>query len=310
MDLKQLSNFCKVAEAGSLTRAASALHLTQAALSRQLALLEAELQVSLFRRTGRGLQLTAAGTRLLEHAHLVLQQVAQIPRSVQGADKAAQGTFALGLPPSLARTIVVPLVEAFQAELPEAALRTVDGLSANLIELVAGGKLDCAVVYSVTPTDKVLLQPLADEAVYLVTGATPPGGRRKLGSSIALADIADLPLISAGAGNAVHVALEHALARIGKAPRVVHEIANLNAILDLVRRGHGSSVIPLSGIRPCLGDPELRLHRIRKPSVQCGLFTALAAPAHDPLSKAALELVRRITAEELRRFDLEVESAL
>ena len=97
MDIKQLHNFCKVAELGSLTAAARTLKLTQAALSRQLALLEAELEVELFRRTGRGLVPTPAGQRLLEQAHLVLQQVALIPRAVRGVGDAVRGHLALGL---------------------------------------------------------------------------------------------------------------------------------------------------------------------------------------------------------------------
>lgn len=163
MDIKQLRNFCKVVELGSLTAAAQSLSLTQAALSRQLAALEGEFEVDLFRRTGRGLVPTAAGMRLVEQAHLILQQVAQVPRLVQGSGQNVSPTLALGLPPSLGRSMVVPLVEAFQSRIPEAVMRSVEGLSVNLMELVANGKLDCAIVYNTVPSEKVELIPLAQE---------------------------------------------------------------------------------------------------------------------------------------------------
>jgi LysR family nitrogen assimilation transcriptional regulator len=307
MDIKQLSNFCKVAELGSLTAAARTLDVTQAALSRQLAMLEGELGVDLFRRTGRGVVLTPAGNRLQEQALLILQQVARVLLTVRGAQDPRRGSVALGLPPSLARTVVVPLLESFQAHLPQVAMRTVDGLSANLLELVAAGKLDCAIVYNVAPASNVVLTPLAEESLYLVSGPIdgPP-----LGKSVPLADVANLPLIAAGQSNAVHETLRAALARLGKTPHVIHEIANLNAILDLVRGGHGYSVIPLSGVHSCVGDTNLRLHRIRRPALEIQLFVAQPAEAHDPLTVDEVELIRTVVIEQLRQFDREVEAAI
>jgi LysR family nitrogen assimilation transcriptional regulator len=307
MEFKQLSNFCKVAELGSLTAAAKTLDLTQAALSRQLSMLEAELGVELFRRTGRGLVPTTAGKRLLEQAHLILQQVAAVPRAVRGTGDAVRGNLALGLPPSLARTMVVPLVEAFQAHIPEAVMRSVDGLSANLVELVAGGKLDCAIVYNTTPTDKVVLTPLADESLYLVSG---PIDGPTLGTSVPLSDVADLPLIIAGRDNAVHQTLTIGMARLGKVPSVVHEIANLTAILDLVRKGHGYSVIPLSGVHSCIGERTLRLHRIRRPALRIMLFIAQPAASDDPLTMSEVELLRSVVLDQLNAFEREVESSV
>lgn len=307
MEIKQLRNFCKVAELGSLTAAAQNLDLTQAALSRQLAMLEAELKVELFRRTGRGLLPTPAGRRLVEQAHLILQQVAQVPHFVQNASQGVRGTLALGLPPSLARTIVVPLVEAFQAHIPEAVMRAVDGLSADLVELVADGKLDCAIVYNTAPIDKVELVPLAEESLYLVSG---PFNGPPLGSSVPLAAVAELPLIIAGRNNAVHEILCQGLGRLGKAPFVVHEIANLTAILDLVRKGHGYSVVPVSGVHSCIGDDGLRLHRIRRPALQITLFHALPARSDDPLTVSELGLLRQVVVGRLNQFEKDVEAAL
>ena len=75
MDLKQLEYFRHVAELGSFTRAASFLSVVQPALSRQVRQLEVELGQNLFDRNGRGVVLTDAGSRLLEHTRGILMQV-------------------------------------------------------------------------------------------------------------------------------------------------------------------------------------------------------------------------------------------
>jgi len=161
---------------------------------------------------------------------------------VKDAAQHTSGSFALGLPPGPARTVVFPLVEAFKAELPEAALRAVDGLSANLVELVMQRKLDCALVYNALPHDKLKITPLHEEPLYLVSGRFNP--LAVLGKSVPLSEVARLPIISAGRSNPIHLALVSALARLGSVASIVHEVENLNAMLDLVRRDHGYRYSP------------------------------------------------------------------
>jgi LysR family nitrogen assimilation transcriptional regulator len=311
MEIKQLQHFSRIAEIGNLTRAASVLNLTQAALSRQVAQLEAELGTELFRRNGRGLVLTEAGQRLLDHVPIILRQIALAERAVRGSVGPVQGTLVLGLPPSLARTVVVPLIDAFRQQLPEVTLRTVDGLSANLVELVGIGKLDCAVVYNQPASEVAELRLLADEDLYLVSGLTTSRAGKKLPHSLTLADVAALQLVTAGNANAVHATLATAMAALGLKPQVAHEIENLTAILDLVRKGYGSSVIPLSGVHSCIGDPELRLHRIRKPVLRCSLSVATPTRAlNDTLIGQGTSLVREVIRRELVRFSADVEKAI
>jgi LysR family nitrogen assimilation transcriptional regulator len=311
MEIKQLQHFSRIAEIGNLTRAASVLGLTQAALSRQVAQLEAELGTELFRRNGRGLVLTDAGQRLLDHVPMVLRQVALAERAVKGNVGPAQGALVLGLPPSLARTVVVPLIDAFREQLPEVALRTVDGLSANLVDLVGTGKLDCSVVYNQPPSDNAELRLLADEELYLVSGPMTQRAGKALPRSLALVDVAKLPLVTAGTNNAVHAALATAMASLGLTPQVVHEIENLTAILELVRKGYGNAVIPLSGVHPCIGDPKLRLHRIRKPALRCSLSVVTPVRAmNDPLIAQGTSLVRDVVRQQLVQFHGDVEKSI
>ena len=148
MDLKQLEYFRHVAELGSFTRAASFLSVVQPALSRQVRQLEVELGQNLFDRNGRGVVLTRAGTRLLEHTRGILMQVGRARQELEDQRNGDSGHFVLGLPPSLGRSVTVPLVKAFGRLLPNARLATVEGLSAYMLEWLHVGRVDCALVYN------------------------------------------------------------------------------------------------------------------------------------------------------------------
>jgi DNA-binding transcriptional LysR family regulator len=193
MDLKQLEYFVHVAEMGSFTRAATYLQVAQPALSRQVRSLEVELRQPLLDRNGRGVTLTEAGKRLLAHARGILQQVQRARDDLEDQRGAATGRLAIALPPSVSRTLTGPLVQAFREQLPRANLSVVEGLSAYALEWLAIGRVDCAVVYNVTPSPAIDLQPLLDEPLYLVSvsaraapahrpaGVAARGGRARAG---------------------------------------------------------------------------------------------------------------------------------
>src|SRR5258708_18014109 len=132
MDLKQLDYFRHVAELGSFTRAASFLSVVQPALSRQVRQLEVELGQNLFERNGRGVVLTDAGARLLEHARGILTQVGRARQELEEQRNGDSGHFALGLPPSLGRSITVPLLKAFGQFLPHVRRATAEGWPASM----------------------------------------------------------------------------------------------------------------------------------------------------------------------------------
>ncbi|MEO7150479.1 MAG: LysR family transcriptional regulator, partial [Burkholderiaceae bacterium] len=177
MDLNQLATFVQVAELGSFTRAANALKVAQPALSRQVRLLEVELRQSLFERTGRGVELTEAGRRLLAHGRIILAQVERALQDLEDQRGAATGRLVIGLPPSVSRRLTGPLVQAFRERYPRAALSVVEGLSTYLLEWLTLGRIDCAVVYNATPASALDLLPVLDEPLCLISAcdaAHPP----------------------------------------------------------------------------------------------------------------------------------------
>ncbi len=133
MDLKQLEAFVHVAELGSFTRAANALDTDQPALSRVVRHLEVELRHTLLERHGRGVSLTPAGLRMLEHAKGILSQVQRASQDLDELHGTVGGHFGIGITPSFAKAATHGLVRGFRASFPEATISVAEGLSTYLI---------------------------------------------------------------------------------------------------------------------------------------------------------------------------------
>jgi LysR family nitrogen assimilation transcriptional regulator len=304
VDLKQLEYFRHVAELGSFTRAAAFLSVVQPALSRQVRQLEVELGQNLFDRNGRGVVLTDAGTRLLEHTRGILLQVGRARQELEDQRNGDSGHIVLGLPPSLGRCVTVPLVKAFGRLLPNASLATVEGLSAYMLEWLTLGRVDCALVYNAPASPSVDLQPLLDDQLFLI-GPRAGQSARKARKSLTLAELADYPLIIPSRPHSIRMSVENALAGVGRKIRVAHEIECIPAVIDLVRQGHGFAVLPLNAVKSTQWGAEVQVKPILAPTLKTSLSIAISAQRpKGPLMRKALELIRDIVRQEIRSKDI------
>jgi len=321
MDLKQLDYFRHVAELGSFTRASSFLSVVQPALSRQIRQLEVELGQDLFERNGRGVVLTEAGVRLLEHARGILNQVGRARQELEDQRKGDTGHFALGLPPSLGASITVPLVKAFANALPNANLVTVEGFSAYMLEWLDVGRVDCALVYSSAAPPNIEFQPLLIDQLFLISplashGAAVRGakGMRKgpglaaarrpaaapARVSISLNELAEYPLIMPSRPHAMRMAVESALAEVNQKISIAHEIESVPAIIDLVRQGHGYGVLPKNAVGATQWAAQVRMMPVLEPTLTIPLSIATSSRrARSPLMRKSMDLVRDVVRQEI-----------
>jgi len=294
MDLKQLEYFVRVAELGSFTRAASLLGIAQPALSRQVRLLEVELRQNLLLRNGRGVTMTDAGKRLLEHSRGILHQVERAREDMGRVPGELAGRVTVGLPPSMARLLTVPLTREFRQRLPGAALSVSEGLSVALQEGLQTGRLDIALLYNAQPSADTELWPLANEALFLVS----PASAKTTGNPIALHDVAPLPLVMPARPSAIRMLVESQLALIGCRPRVALEIDGIAAILDLVADGAGHAILPQHALRTT--PHAYRQRRIIKPRLHSQLSLAVSSRRTSTRTQQAmLELIKKVCAEVL-----------
>lgn len=296
MDLKQLEYFVRVAELGSFTRAAQALDVAQPALSRQVRLLEVELRQNLLLRNGRGATPTEAGKLLLDHSRGILHQVERAKEELGRVRGALAGRVAIGLPPSMARALTVPLIRLFRERLPEASLSITEGLSTAMQEWLVNGRLDIAVLYNAQPVPEIEISPLQDEELWLVEPRPSGLAEEPPPPPVPLATVARMPLVIPSRPNALRMHIEAEMAALGERPTVALEIDGVSAILDLVADGAGSALLSHNAVARSIRPSAYRLRRIEPPlRTRVSLATSSQRPA-TLTQQAAIDLIRQVMA--------------
>jgi LysR family nitrogen assimilation transcriptional regulator len=295
VDLKQLEYFVRVAELGSFTRAAIALDVAQPALSRQVRLLEVELRQNLLTRNGRGAAPTEAGKLLLEHGRGILHQVQRAREELGRVRGALAGRVAIGLPPSVAKAMAVPLVREFRQRMPDATLSISEGLSYSMHESLATGRLDIALLYNASPSPDIELTPLLEEPLYLVQRHTGKGSPPARPRAIPLQGVASLPLVIPSRPNAIRMLVEGEMANLGCRPNVALEIDGVAAILDLVEDGAGSAVLSRNAVATSARPGAFSMRPISAPHLRSKLLIAMSSQRPATLTQtAALDLIRQL----------------
>jgi LysR family nitrogen assimilation transcriptional regulator len=295
MDLKQLEYFVRVAELGSFTRAAQALNIAQPALSRQVRLLEVELRQNLLVRNGRGATPTQAGQLLLEHGRGILHQVARAREELGRVRSGLSGRVALGLPPSLARVLTVPLIRAFRQRMPEAQMSISEGLSSAMQENLQNGRLDIALLYNPSQVTGIEHTPLLKEELLLVQHRPPGLQEDPPPAPIALREIANLPLVIPTRPNAIRMHVESEMAAIGCRPQIALEIDGVSAILDLVADGAGYAILSRNAVMRSVRPSAFSVRQVSDPSMAIQLNTAISSLRPTTLTQqATLTLINEV----------------
>lgn len=241
---RQLEYFQAVARELHFTRAAEALHIAQPALSQQIRKLEKQLGLALFERNNHRVELTPAGTALLEHAERILSDLVAAEDEMLGWAGGVRGRIRLGaargLTGQLAR-VLAGFCRAFPAV--EVELR-----EQNTEEMVAGlhaGRIDVATLAGrPAPGDRRLAcHPLGEEPLVLVTGPRTPLAERR---SVPVAELDGVDLVVYPSGSAVGGIIASALADADAWPRARFESGDYGTARALVGVGLAAAVMPLS----------------------------------------------------------------
>jgi LysR family nitrogen assimilation transcriptional regulator len=292
MNLRQLANFLAVADTANMSRASGRVHLSQSALSRQIAQLEDGLGVPLFRRSGAGMVLTDAGVRLRDGVAPLLRALHEVARDVRDAPETVSGDVSVGVPPSLRRTLTLPFLAAMREALPNVFCRVDQGTTAAMRELAVRGDVDFAVISNVERPVGLRTEPLLDEPMLLVG----PEGSLGRAASVKPERLRTLPLIVTPPRNSLRILVDRALGRgarrtDGAVSRFAAQVTVPELMLDLVTAGTGYAVLPRCALS--LADASARFDA--RPIAGMRIGWVLATPKDRPLTRAArhaLELLR------------------
>jgi LysR family transcriptional regulator, transcription activator of glutamate synthase operon len=297
MDLRQLTCFERVADLGSMSRAAEALHLVQPAVSQQIALLEREVGLRLFHRGPRGVRLTEAGELLLPYARRVLGEVERAGQVLGGLRELRGGRVAVGLTPSAVVSILPELLEGYRRQHPLVQIQVVEDMTDRLVEYLHDGRLDLALVSLPVEDEALAIRALFDERLAAVVG---PDHRLAGTPAIDLAELADEPWILPYRRHGVRALVEAACAEAGFELRVAVELSGLGPIKQLVQRGLGLSVLPPAVVANEVRLGQLHAVAIRRPEIVRTVGLARRRGEHPTPAAAAMEAaVDRVAASML-----------
>ncbi len=243
MNVRQLRSFLQIAELGSVTRAATFLHIAQPALSRQIRQLEEELGVTLFQRSDRGVTLTDAGILLRDRAVALLQHFERVRQEVRDEFNEPSGQLTVAMPPSMFDLVTVPTVLAYKERYPGVLLRIIEGISGvlNAWSLVELGKADLAIVTNVEPLATLETTAFLSEALCLIG---PKSATLDISRKITLEEVARHELVLTGRPNSLRLVLETAMAKRKLRMNVAMEATTPQLLLTAVEQGLGYAVLP------------------------------------------------------------------
>lgn len=242
MDFNELTAFIAVAESGSFSLAADALHLTQPAISKRVAALEDELGSALFDRSGRGVRLTRAGEVLLPRARRLLQELADSRLAVVNLAGTVGGQLSVGTSHHIGLHRLPPVLKAFRRRYPDVELDIHFQSSEAACQAVARRDLELAVVTLPEAASATLrLQPVWDDPLTVVVAEDDPlAGRRRIEPET----LAEHPAIFPTADTATRALIDGCLTELGLRPRVLMETNFLETIKMMVGVGLGWSILP------------------------------------------------------------------
>jgi LysR family transcriptional regulator, nitrogen assimilation regulatory protein len=294
MELRSLHYFVRIAELGSITRAAAHLRLAQPALTRHVQRLEEELGVALFTRANRGVRLTEAGEKLLDSAVRILREVERTGDEIRAQDAHPSGRIILGITPTLCPVLVPELFARMRRELPRVELKVMHAGMVRLEEFVIDGRADIALLSELSRSRLVVSTPLAQEEMVLVTrpSTRPPG-------IVAAAELNRTPLVL---GDGLRAAMDALLAGRGIELKVEIGINDHETIRLMVQQGVAASILPYSSVARECARGLVEAHRLTAD----GIFRTLALGAR--ISRSA-SLAREAVGRTVARVVAEMEAA-
>ena len=284
METRKLAYFVKIVDAGTITKAAAALHVAQPALSQQVASLEAEFKQQLLIRSRQGVTPTAAGLTLYRHATAILPLVERTKEAVAASGATPGGRVSIAIAPhSMAAALVPVMVKAIRDRYPDIVLHITEIFGGVLSEAVVSGALDIALIYEPGPIRGIHFTTLTEEEVYLVG---PAGSLNDLdGDEVPLAKVASLPLLLPESNHTVRQRLDAEASALGCDLQVVSEVESISSLVRLVDASLGWTVMPEGAARAHFSDDRFQRWRIVDPTLRVKF--ALCSADHAPLSEAA-----------------------
>ncbi len=263
MELNQLRSLVTLSELGSISSVAEQLHLTPAAIHKQLKILENELGVRLYEMVGRRLKLTQAAEVVLPYLKDVLAQCDSALSALEEWRGMKRGLVRIGAGPTISSYILPVLLKKFRSAHPGVEVLVESGNTPVLLEGLGKGSIDLALVVScdLLEAEEFSVEAYWDFELVLVSHLRHPPRRQRL------SELKGFRFILFRKGSRMQEPIDRYFAAHGFEPKVIMRFDNAEAISAMIRAGLGISMLPMWIVDKELKQGRLTLIRQEEPAL-------------------------------------------
>jgi LysR family transcriptional regulator, transcriptional activator of the cysJI operon len=244
MDLRHLRIFLTVCEAGTMTRAAEIVYMTQPSVSQVIAELEKEYGVRLFERLNHRLYLTAAGEQLRSYASHIVNLSEQVKKEL--ADQTAQGSIRIGASLTIGAHLLPGIIKAYRQELPDVEIFTQVDNTSVIEKLIMDDRIDLGLVEGPVYSPHIREEMLCEDDLVIICGPGHPFWGEGM---IEIKRLAGKPFIIREQGSGTRDIFERVMNEAGANWKIVGVYNNTEAIKQAVRENLGLAVVPKISIK-------------------------------------------------------------
>lgn len=294
MTLTELKYVIAVAQTRHFGRAAELCKVSQPSLSVAVKKFEKELGVQIFERRSTEATLTAIGSVVVEQAQRVLESAQRVYECAQQGKDPLNGPLRLGVIYTIAPFLLPPLVAHIRKSAPEMPLILAEDYTANLVQRLRNGQIDCAIVALPMELSGLMMQPLYEEDFVVAIPRNHPLAQKEF---IVREDLKEEPMLLLGAGHCFRdQILNFCGDMVRTADRNGHpsvEGSSLQTIEQMVAQGLGITILPASSVPYYQSDSLITIRPFEKsqiPKRRVALIWRKSFPRNE-----ALQVLSRVT---------------
>jgi DNA-binding transcriptional LysR family regulator len=290
VNIRQLETFYWIAQLGTFSAAAERLNTSQASVSARIRELEEELDVALFDRIGRQVQLTVKARELLVYAERVVTEAARL-RLAAGKPDMVQGVIKIGLGEAIATRCLVEIITELKQRYPDMEVEFDVDLNTHLVRKLTRGSLDIVVLGGPVEAPELKFEPIGAIPLVWVGAPTLFAGR----AVISPADLVAEPIISLPREARLYTLLQEWFAEGAVVPKRVSYCNNLATMLHVARAGFWACMVPFELVAADIEAGRLQAPVSTPPLGSLKFFVATRLESVDPAIAEIASIVAQVT---------------
>ena len=235
--------FHQTARSKNLTKAAEELFITQPSVSYAIKQMETALDMKLFHRLSKGVELTEEGQVLFDYVDQALALLHAGENQMQAMKRLAGGEIRIGASDSLFKHLLLPHLDSFHAQYPEIRIQLSHGKTSDILQRLQEGQTDCGIIHLPVDEPQLEVKPIMTIQDTFVVG---PSFRELANQPRSAEEIARTPLLLLSAGSSTRRFVEQWFADHGLTIKADIELGSIDLLVEFARLGYGAAFVTRS----------------------------------------------------------------